>query len=145
VDPPGQPPADPQDPAELLSDLAERVPQVRHALVVSADGVALAASGPALAGQLERLAAITSSLISLAAGAATVSGNGPVTQAIVVMEQGTFVIMAVDEGASLAVLTTADADLDQVAYEMTMLVERSATTLTSPARGPDASPDPDPD
>jgi uncharacterized protein len=137
-------PADPQDPAELLSDLADRVPEVRHALVVSADGVALAASGPALSGSalsdsalsgdLERLAAITSSLISLAAGAAAVSGNGPVTQAVVVMEHGTFVIMAVDEGASLAVLTTADADLDQVAYEMTMLVERSATALTAPAR-----------
>ena len=153
-------PADQQDPTGLLSDLAERVPEVRHALVVSADGVPLASSGPAssgpalsgpalsgpalsrpaLSGQLEQLAAITSSLISLAAGAAAVSGNGPVTQAVVVMEQGTFVIMAVDEGASLAVLTTADADLDQVAYEMTMLVERSATTLTSPARGPDPEP-----
>jgi predicted regulator of Ras-like GTPase activity (Roadblock/LC7/MglB family) len=133
-------PAEPQDPDQLLADLAGRVPEVRHALVVSADGVALATSGPALAGHLERLAAITSSLISLAAGAATVSGSGPVTQAVVVMEQGTFVIMAVDEGASLAVLTAADADLDQVAYEMTMLVERSASTLTSPARGPDLSP-----
>ena len=51
------------------------------------------------------------------------------------MEQGTFVIMAVDAGASLAVLTTAAADLDQVAYEMTMLVERSAAVLTSSARG----------
>ena len=136
MDPAEQPAVDQQDPAQLLSDLAERVPAVRHALVVSADGVPLAASGSALSGDLERLAAITSSLISLAAGAATVSGSGPVTQAVVVMEQGTFVIMAVDEGASLAVLTTADADLDQVAYEMTMLVERSATTLTSPARTP---------
>jgi uncharacterized protein len=123
-----------RDPAELLSDLTERVPGVRHALVVSADGVPLASSRPALAGRLEQLAAITSSLISLAAGAARVSDSGPVTQAVVVMEQGTFVIMAVDEGASLAVLTTADADLDLVAYEMTLLVERSADVLTSPAR-----------
>lgn len=127
-------PAQPRDPAELLSDLAQRVPEVRRALVVSADGVPLAASRPASAGQLEQLAAITSSLISLAAGAARVSGSGPVTQAVVVMEHGTFVIMAVDEGASLAVLTTADADLDLVAYEMTMLVERYASVLTSPAR-----------
>jgi hypothetical protein len=50
--------------------------------------------------------------------------------------------MAVDAGASLAVLTTSAADLDQVAYEMTMLVERSAAALTSPARGPAGDDDP---
>jgi hypothetical protein len=33
------------------------------------------------------------------------------------------------------VLTTGAADLDQVAYEMTLLVERSAAVLTTPARG----------
>jgi hypothetical protein len=35
--------------------------------------------------------------------------------------------MAIDDGASLAVLTTAAADLDQVAYNMTILVERAGT------------------
>jgi predicted regulator of Ras-like GTPase activity (Roadblock/LC7/MglB family) len=127
---------EPQDSAQLISNLAERVPEVRHVLVVSADGVPLAASRNTPIEHLEQLAAITSSLISLAAGAARILGNGPVTQAVVVMEHGTFVIMAVDAGASLAVLTTAAADLDLVAYEMTMLVERSADSLTSPARSP---------
>ncbi|MGH3404252.1 MAG: roadblock/LC7 domain-containing protein [Streptosporangiaceae bacterium] len=125
----------PPDSAQLVSDLAERVPEVRHVLVVSADGVPLAASRDTPAGHLGQLAAITSSLISLAAGTARILDNGGVTQAVVVMEQGTFVIMTVDAGASLAVLTTAAADLDQVAYEMTMLVDRSAAVLTSPARG----------
>lgn len=132
VDPGPEPP----DSAQLVSDLAERVPEVRHVLVVSADGVPLAASRAIPADHLGQLAAITSSLVSLAAGTARILDSGGVTQAVVVMEQGTFVIMAVDAGASLAVLTTAAADLDQVAYEMTMLVERSAAVLTSPARGP---------
>jgi hypothetical protein len=132
VDPGPEPP----DSAQLVSDLAERVPEVRHVLVVSADGVPLAVSRGIAAGHLGQLAAITSSLISLAAGTARILDSGGVTQAVVVMEHGTFVIMAVDAGASLAVLTTAAADLDQVAYEMTMLVERSTAVLSSPARGP---------
>lgn len=126
----------PQDPAQLISDLAERVPDVRHVLIVSADGVPLVASRQTPAQHLDQLAAITSSLISLADSTAKILDYGPVAQAVVVMEEGTFVIMAVDAGASLAVLTTAAADLDQVAYEMTMLVERSAPTLTTPARSP---------
>jgi predicted regulator of Ras-like GTPase activity (Roadblock/LC7/MglB family) len=133
---------EPQDSAQLVSSLAERVPEVRHVLVVSADGVPLAASRGTPAEHLAQLAAITSSLISLAAGTDRILDNGGVTQAVVVMEQGTFVIMAVDAGASLAVLTTSAADLDQVAYEMTMLVERSAAALTSPARGPAGDDDP---
>ena len=133
---------EPQDSAQLVSSLTERVPEVRHVLVVSADGVPLAASRNAPAEHLEQLAAITSSLISLAAGAARILDNGPVTQAVVVMEHGTFVIMAVDAGASLAVLTTAAADLDLVAYEMTMLVERSADILTPPTRVPAPHDDP---
>lgn len=134
----------PQDPAQLISDLAERVPNIRHVLVVSADGVPLAASRQTPAQHLNKLAATTSSLISLAHTTATILDYGPVTQAVVVMEEGTFIIIAVDAGASLAVLTTAAADLDQVAYEMTMLVEHSAPTLTTPARNPDPDPDPDP-
>ena len=138
VDPGPEPP----DSAQLVSDLAERVPEVRHVLVVSADGVPLAASRGTPAEHLAQLAAITSSLISLAAGTDRILDNGGVTQAVVVMEQGTFVIMAVDAGASLAVLTTSAANLDQVAYEMTMLVEHSAAALTSPARGPAGDDDP---
>jgi len=140
VDPAPQP----QDPAQLISDLAERVPDVRHVLIVSADGVPLVASRQTPARHLDQLAAITSSLISLADSTARILDYGPVTEAVVVMEEGTFVIMAVDAGASLAVLTTAAADLDQVAYEMTMLVERSAPTLTTPARSPVASSTPAP-
>ena len=50
------------------------------------------------------------------------------------MKRGTLVIMAIDRESSLAVLTTATADLDMVAYEMTMLVEESGGLFTPPAR-----------
>ena len=84
--------------------------------------------------QLEQLSAITAGLISLAGAAARISDGGAVTQALVTMARGTLVIMAMDQGSSLAVLTTATADLDTVAYEMTMLVEEAGSIFTPPAR-----------
>jgi predicted regulator of Ras-like GTPase activity (Roadblock/LC7/MglB family) len=125
----------PQDLDRLITDFSERVPEVLHALVVSSDGVPVAVSDRKQPDQLERLSALTAGLISLAGGAARISDGGAVTQALVAMERGTLVIMAIDDGSSLTVLTTATADLDLIAYEMTMLVEQAGSILSPPARG----------
>jgi len=117
----------PKDLDRLITDFTERVPEVVRVLAVSSDGVPLAASDQIRPDDLEKLSAITSGLIGLARGAVEVSDGGAFTQALVTMKWGTLVIMAIDDGASLAVLTTAAADLDQVAYNMTILVERVGT------------------
>jgi predicted regulator of Ras-like GTPase activity (Roadblock/LC7/MglB family) len=101
---------------------------------VASDGVLLAASDRTQPDQLEQLSAITAGLISLASAAARIFDGGTVTQALVTMARGTLVIMAIDQGSSLAVLTTATADLDTVAYEMTMLAEEAGSIFTPPAR-----------
>jgi uncharacterized protein len=124
----------PRGPDRLIADFAERVPGVVRAAVVAPDGVLVAVSGQEQAGQLEPLAAITAGLISLAGAAAETAGAGAVTQALVTMARGTLVIMVIDQGSSLTVLTTATADLDTVAYEMTMLVEEAGGIVTPPAR-----------
>jgi uncharacterized protein len=126
----------PQDLDRLITDFTDRIAEVRHALVVSSDGVPVAASDRIPPDQLEKLAALTAGLISLAGGAARISGGGSVTQALVAMERGTLVIMAIDDGSSLTALTTATADLDLIAYEMIMLVELAGSILSPPARGP---------
>ena len=128
------PALDPQDPDRLITDFAERVPDVLRAAVVASDGFLVAASDRTQPDQLEQLSAITAGLISLAGAAAQIFDNGPVTQALVIMARGTLVVMAIDQGSSLAVLTTATADLDTVAYEMTMLVEEAGGIFTPPAR-----------
>ena len=128
------PAPDPQDPDRLITDFAERVPDVLRAAVVASDGVLVAVSDRTQPGRLEQLAAITAGLISLAGAAARISDSGAVTQALVTMARGTLVIMAMDQGSSLAVLTTATADLDTVAYEMTMLVEEAGSIFTPPTR-----------
>ena len=127
------PAPDAQEPDRLLTDFAERVPGVLRAAVVAPDGVLVAASNRTQPDQLEQLSATTAGLISLA-GAARIFGGGAVAQALVTMAQGTLVIMAIDQGSSLAVLTTATADLDSVGYEMTMLVEEAGSIFTPPAR-----------
>ena len=111
----------PQALDRLITGFTERVPTVLQALVVSSDGVPVAASEQIQPDQVEKLAAITSGLISLAEGAARIFDGGAVTQALVAM--------------SLAVLTTSTADLDLIAYEMTMLAQQAGTIFTPPARG----------
>lgn len=125
----------PQDLNRLVTELTERAPQVLHALVVSADGVPVAASDRIPPDGVDQLAAMTAGLISLAAGASAIFDGGPVTQALVAMDRGTLVIMAIDDGSSLAVLADAAADLDRVAYAMTMLVQQAGSLFTLPARG----------
>ncbi len=128
------PAPDPQDPDRVITDFAERVPGVLRAAVVASDGVLVAVSDRTQPDQLEQLSAITAGLISLASAAARIFDGGAVTQALVTMARSTLVIMAIDHRSSLAVLTTATADLDTVAYEMTMLVEEAGSIFTPPAR-----------
>ena len=130
----------PQDLDRLVTGFTDRVPGVLHSLVVSSDGVPVAVSDRIPPDHLERLSAIASGLISLADGAARVFEGGAVIQALVAMERGTLVIMAIDDGSSLTVLTTATSDLDLIAYEMTMLVEQAGSILSPPARGTGSTP-----
>jgi uncharacterized protein len=124
----------PPDAGRLVTDFAGRVPGVLRAAVVTSDGVLVAVSGRTPPDRLEHLSAMTAGLISLAGAVARIADCGAVIQALVTMARGTLVIMAIDQGSSLAVLATAAADLDTVAYEMTMLVEGAGSVLTAPAR-----------
>ena len=128
-----------QDLSWLVTGFSERVPGVEHAAVVSSDGVPLAVSNGIPPGRLEHLSAITSGLNSLANGTAQILDGGAVTQTLVTMEQGVLVIVAIGNGSSLAALAMVDADLDLVAYEMTMLAEQAGGVLTPDPRPPPAA------
>jgi uncharacterized protein len=118
----------------LITDFTERVPDVMHAVVVSADGVCLAASVGIWPDRLEHLSAITAGLASLARGSTGVVDRGDLVQTLVSMEEAALVIMAISDGSSLAALAGPDADLDQVAYEMTILTEQAGAVLTPQLR-----------
>ena len=118
----------------LVTDFTARVPDVAHAVVVSADGVPLALSEDVPDGFAEHLAAIVSGLASLMQGAARIFEAGQPTQALVEMEGGLMLVKAISDGSSLAVLAAPECDTDLVSYEMTLLVEAVGEVLTPTAR-----------
>jgi uncharacterized protein len=118
----------------LVTNFAERVPGVAHAVVVSADGLALAISDGFPPERADQLAAVTSGLTSLTRGAARLFEAGQVVQTVVEMQGGVLVVMAISDGSSLAVLAGSACDLGLVAYEMTLLAERAGRVLTPAAR-----------
>ncbi len=123
----------------LITNFAERVPSVAHAIVVSSDGLAIAHSRGFPADRAEQLAAVTAGLNSIAEGACRIFEGGEVTQTVVDMEQGLLIVMAISDGSSLAVLAADDCDLELVAYEMTLLVERVGSALTPEVRAAQAT------
>lgn len=127
------------DLAFLLDDLVSRVKQAEHAIVLSVDGLLIAASAGLSRDDGEHLAAIASGIHSLAKGAGTRFKGGAVQQTIIEMESAFLFVTAAGYGACLAVLAAEDADLGLVAYEMTTLVGRAGKYLASPSRMPQTS------
>ena len=125
-----------QDLSWLVTDFTERVPDIAHAVVVSADGVALAVSDGIPPDRMAHLSAVTAGLVSLALGTARMFDGGAVMQTLVAMEYGTLIMISISDGSSLAVLSAASADLDQVSYEMTILAEQAGAVLTPGLRRP---------
>lgn len=118
----------------LVTDFTVRVPDVAHAIVVSADGVPLALSEDIPRAFVGQLAAITCGLASLMQGAARIFNAGPASHALVEMEGGLMLLKVIGDGSSLAVLADVECDTDLVAYEMTLLVEAVGEVLTPAVR-----------
>lgn len=118
----------------LVSRFVEEVPDAAHAVLVSADGLLMAANAELPDERGEQVAAVTSGLASLAAGAARIFEGGAVLQTVVEMEQGYLLLMSVGDGSYLTVLTRPNADLGQVGYEMALLVDRVGRTVQAQAR-----------
>ncbi|MEU6647398.1 roadblock/LC7 domain-containing protein [Saccharomonospora sp. NPDC046836] len=118
----------------LITDFVRRVPGAAHAVVVSADGLLLAASEGLPRDRADQLSAVASGLISLTLGAARCFEAGNVNQTVVEMEGGYLFLMSISDGSCLAVLAAPTADIGTVAYEMTLLVDRVGQQLTPELR-----------
>jgi uncharacterized protein len=112
----------------LLDDLVRRVPHLNQAVFLSQDGLALGASRGLAQADTEHLAALAAGFNSLARGASRHFG-GDARQSIIEMTSGFFIVSAAGQGTCLAVLTTTEADIGQVAYEMAILVQRTGDHL----------------
>jgi len=118
----------------LLDELVSRVAQVRFAVMLSADGLAMGTSAGLGREDGEHLAAVASGFHSLAKGAGRHFDAGEVRQTMVELEHGFLFVAAAGEGTCLAVFSTADADLGLIAYEMARLVRRVGEHLYTPPR-----------
>jgi predicted regulator of Ras-like GTPase activity (Roadblock/LC7/MglB family) len=118
----------------LLDELTDRVAHVRHAVVLSNDGLAVGSSRELVREDAEHLAAVASGFHSLAKGAGRHFDAGPVRQTMVELDGGFLFVAAAGEGSCLAVFASATADVGLIAYEMARLVKRVGEHLHTPPR-----------
>ena len=118
----------------LVTKFTREVPGVAHALLVSVDGLPIAASERLSRERADQLAAVASGLASLSAGAAQLFDGGPVLQSVVEMQKGYLLLMHVGDGSHLATLAVSSCDIGQIGYEMAILVERVGGVVQSSRR-----------
>jgi predicted regulator of Ras-like GTPase activity (Roadblock/LC7/MglB family) len=120
----------------LLDDLASRVDHFRRAVILSRDGLAIAASDDLSREDAEHLAALAAGLQSLAKGAGERFGVGAVRQSIIELQDALLFVTSAGYDSCLAALCPPDADAGLVAYEMAMLVKRAGPHLAAAPRFP---------
>ena len=108
----------------LLDDLVARVVYISRAVILSRDGLTIAASARLSKEDADHLSAAAAGFQSLARGVGRHFGGGPARQIIVEMEAEFLFVTAAGEGSCLAVLSSSSADVGLVAYEMAVLVRR---------------------
>jgi predicted regulator of Ras-like GTPase activity (Roadblock/LC7/MglB family) len=118
----------------FVSNFVRDVPGVTHAILVSADGLLMASSSHLPADRADQLAAVTSGLASLSAGAARLFDAGGVRQSIVEMDGGYLLLMGVGNGSYLAALASISCEVGQVGYEMAVLVDRVGKAVQATPR-----------
>ena len=121
----------------LLDNLVDQVEHVQQALILSRDGLVVAASRGLSPEDSEHLSALAAGLQSLAREAGQHFRTGQVRQTIIEMDSAFLFVMAAGRGTCLAVLTGADANVGLIAYEMAMLVRRMGKYLATESRFPD--------
>jgi predicted regulator of Ras-like GTPase activity (Roadblock/LC7/MglB family) len=118
----------------LLDDLAARVDDIKEAVILSRDGLAIAASANLSREDAEHLSALAAGVQSLARGAGEHFDLGEVRQTIIELEHAFLFVTAAGYGSCLAVMCPASADAGLIAYEMAMLVKRAGPHLAAQPR-----------
>lgn len=122
------------DLAWLLDDLIKRVKEAEHAIVLSADGLLMASSQEFEHEDAEHLAAVAAGIQSLAKGVGERFNGGPIRQTVVEMKSAYLLVTVAGHGACLAVLSSEEADIGLIAYEMAMLVTGVGHHLSAASR-----------
>ncbi|MCM2579908.1 roadblock/LC7 domain-containing protein [Streptomyces meridianus] len=119
-----------------MLDEVLKVPEARHAILLSADGMLRGHSQGIGRDEAERQAAALSGLQSISRSTAEFAAgeSSPWQQTLVEFAGGYVFLVAAGAGAYLAVSATQDVDMEAVTYRMQKLVDRLGKELTSPPR-----------
>ena len=114
----------------LLSRFTTETAGVIEAIAVSSDGLLMATSGDAGREDADRLAAITSAIMSLALGASQCYQLGEPDKIIIELAQGYVLVSTISVSSVFGVLATKQANLGNIAYEMALFTNRAGAVLT---------------
>jgi predicted regulator of Ras-like GTPase activity (Roadblock/LC7/MglB family) len=118
----------------LLRGLVEQVPHTRAAVLLSADGLAMASHGLA-ADPADHLSAVASGLFSLARSAAMRFGDSDgVRQVVAELDDRLLFVSSAGSGSVLTVLADRQADAGLLGYAMSQLVKSVRPVLSASRR-----------
>ncbi|MFE5162355.1 roadblock/LC7 domain-containing protein [Streptomyces sp. NPDC056697] len=119
-----------------MLDEVVKMPEARHAILLSADGMLRAYSEGIARDEAERQAAALSGLQSISRSTSEFCDpqETPWQQTLVEFVGGYVFLIAAGPGAYLAVSATEAVDMEAVSYRMQKLVDRLGKELTSPPR-----------
>ncbi|MFC1411280.1 roadblock/LC7 domain-containing protein [Streptacidiphilus sp. N1-12] len=116
----------------LLSDVLMSTPGLRSLALVSTDGLPLVTADEDCPS--DQLATLAAGLNGLSSGLSTLLEFGGLKRTVITLDDGTLILMSVDETACLTAYTSADCDLSVAAYQLARLVERAGHVLTTQLR-----------
>ncbi|MFE2998102.1 roadblock/LC7 domain-containing protein [Nocardia sp. NPDC059246] len=118
----------------LLDDLVQRLPGVRHAVVLSTDGLLIGRSTQIPRNDAEHFCAMSSTLFGLARSSGARFGGGGVRQAVVELDEAIIFVTAGGPNACMALMADDSANMGMVAYEMNHTIKRVGTYLSAMPR-----------
>ncbi|MCX3064078.1 roadblock/LC7 domain-containing protein [Streptomyces beihaiensis] len=121
----------------MVQDVVDNVPRARHAVVLSADGIARGATDGLAAADVRTVSAAMGGMQSLSRATAHFAGpsrDRQWRQTVIEFEHGWVFLIGAGQGAYLAAAAESDVDMQQISFRMHRLVARLGNNLTSPPR-----------
>lgn len=125
------------DPASinwLLDSLVQRLTGVRHAVLLSADGMLLGHDARLARDDAERFCAISSALYGLSRSVGHHFDAGGVCQTVVDLDRAVLFLTAAGDNACLALLASETTDMGTAAYELNLTVQQVGRHLGTDRR-----------
>jgi uncharacterized protein len=114
----------------LVSRFSQDTADVGAVIAVSSDGLLIGMSANLNRANADRLAAITSAVLSLAYGVSESYPLGRPDKVVIELTEGFMLVCTISAGCALGVLATSRASLGTVAYETAVFANRASEVLS---------------